>query len=69
MKGKIKTIAMDKNFGFITPEDGSKDIFFHGSSLEGIEFSTLKEGDEVMYDMEESDKGPRAVKVRMASEM
>ncbi|OGH68358.1 MAG: cold-shock protein [Candidatus Magasanikbacteria bacterium RIFCSPHIGHO2_02_FULL_45_10] len=66
MKGTIKTILADKNFGFITPEEGAKDIFFHATSLSGVEFSQLKTGDVVNFDVEESDKGPRAVNVARA---
>ncbi|OGH64375.1 MAG: cold-shock protein [Candidatus Magasanikbacteria bacterium RIFCSPHIGHO2_01_FULL_41_23] len=67
MKGTIKTIVAEKNFGFITPENGGKDIFFHASSLVvGLEFSQLKAGDMVSFDVEESEKGPRAANVTMA---
>lgn len=68
MKGTIKTIIADKNFGFITPEDGSKDVFFHATGLQGIEFAQLKSGDVVTFEVEQSDKGPRAVNVAVAQE-
>lgn len=63
MKGTIKNIISDKHFGFITPEDGSKDVFFHESGLQGIEFSELQSGDVVSFDTEQSEKGPRAINV------
>lgn len=63
MKGTIKRIVSDKNFGFIGLEDGSKDVFFHASGLSGVEFSALNVGDVVEFEVEESDKGPRAVNV------
>lgn len=66
MKGKIKTIVAEKNFGFITPETGDKDVFFHASGLQGLQFSELQAGDEVMFDVEESEKGPRAINVMRA---
>jgi len=66
MKGTIKTIVADKNFGFITPETGDKDIFFHASALQGIEFADLKAGDAVNFDVEQSEKGPRAANVTRA---
>ena len=66
MKGTIKTIVAEKHFGFITPEDGSKDVFFHESGLQGVQFSELKTGDAVSFDVEQSDKGPRAVNVTRA---
>ena len=63
MKGTIKNIIFEKHFGFITPEDGSKDVFFHESGLEGVQFSDLKSGDVVSFEVEQSEKGPRAVSV------
>lgn len=63
MKGTIKTLVVEKHFGFITPEDGSKDVFFHESGLNGVQFGELKSGDMVSFDVEQSDKGPRAVNV------
>lgn len=63
MKGVIKTIVAEKHFGFITPEDGSKDVFFHESGLTDVQFVELKSGDTVNFDVEQSEKGPRAVNV------
>ena len=63
MKGVIKNIISDKHFGFITPEDGSKDVFFHETSLQGTQFSELKSGDTVNFEVEQSEKGPRAINV------
>jgi len=63
MKGTIKRLVSDKNFGFIGPEDGSKDVFFHATGLQGLQFAELKVGDVVMFDVEDSDKGPKAVNV------
>jgi len=63
MKGAIKTIVAEKHFGFITPEDGSKDVFFHESGLVDLQFGDLKAGDMVSFDVEQSEKGPRAVNV------
>lgn len=65
MKGTIKKVT-DKNFGFITSEDDGKDVFFHASALQGVSFEELKEGDAVTYDVEDSDKGPRAANVARA---
>lgn len=67
MTGTIKTILTEKSFGFITPEDGAKDVFFHATSLVGVEFSALKQGDKVSFDVEESDKGPRAINVAVVA--
>ena len=63
MKGIIKTLITEKHFGFITPEGEEKDIFFHETALNGVNFSDLKAGDAVTFDTEDSDKGPRAVNV------
>lgn len=65
MKGVIKNIITEKHFGFITPEDGSKDVFFHETGLQGIQFSDLKSGDTVSFEVEQSEKGPRAVNVTL----
>ncbi|OGH88136.1 MAG: cold-shock protein [Candidatus Magasanikbacteria bacterium RIFOXYC2_FULL_42_28] len=66
MKGTIKTLIADKHFGFITPEDGSKDVFFHESGLVGVQFMELKAGDAVSFEVEQSEKGPRAINVARA---
>lgn len=63
MTGKIKTLRSDGNFGFITPEGEKKDIFFHSSGLVGVQFADLKNGDSVTFEVEQSDKGPKAVRV------
>ncbi|OGL95347.1 cold-shock protein [Candidatus Uhrbacteria bacterium RIFOXYB12_FULL_58_10] len=65
MTGTIKTLT-EKGFGFITPEGGDKDVFFHMSSLSDLDFNDLKVGDAVSFDVEDSDKGPRAVNVTRA---
>ena len=57
----------DKGFGFISSDESEgKDIFFHSSALQGVDYSELNEGDEVTFDMEDSDKGPKAVNVARA---
>lgn len=65
MTGKIKTLT-DKGFGFIIPDEGENDIFFHSSALEGVEFNELNVDDAVTFEVEESDKGPRAINVARA---
>ncbi len=64
MTGVIKKLL--NGFGFITPEGTSKDIFFHASDLDGIEFEALRDGDTVSFEMGESDKGPKAENVSLA---
>ena len=60
--GKVKWFNEQKGFGFIEREDGS-DVFVHHTGIEGEGFQTLEEGDEVEFDIEEGEKGPKAVHV------
>ena len=64
MKGVIKKLL--NGFGFITPEGESKDLFFHASDLEGVDFESLNEGDVVSFEMGTSDKGAKADHVSLA---
>lgn len=65
--GKVKWFNNDKGFGFISPADGSKDCFVHHSAIVGQKGRReLVEGQSVVYDVESSDKGPRAVNVTVA---
>jgi CspA family cold shock protein len=64
--GKVKWFSDQKGFGFITPEDGSKDLFVHYSNIEGDGFKTLEEGQKVEYEESEGRKGPEATNVRPA---
>jgi cold shock protein len=58
--GTVKWFNDDKGFGFITPDEGSKDLFVHFSGIAGQGFRTLAEGAKVSYDAEEGPKGPAA---------
>jgi cold shock protein len=62
--GTVKWFSDDKGFGFITPEDGSSDVFVHHNSINGEGFRSLAEGAKVTYDVESSEKGPRAANVQ-----
>src|SRR5919204_824922 len=64
--GTVKWFSEQKGFGFITPDDGSKDLFVHHSALAGIGLRPLGEGTRVTYTAERGDKGPRAVEVGVA---
>ena len=66
MKGTIKTILSDKGFGFISREGETKDLFFHSKELSGVTFEELKVGDEVTFDVVDSEKGPAATNVARA---
>ncbi len=61
-EGKVKWFNESKGFGFITSDD-NVDIFVHHSSIEGNGFKTLAEGESVTFDVEQGDKGPKAVNV------
>jgi len=58
--GTVKWFNESKGFGFITPDDGSKDVFAHFSAIKAEGFRTLTEGQQVTFDVEDGPKGPQA---------
>ena len=60
-KGTVKFFNDEKGYGFITPEDGSKDVFVHKTETT----TRINEGDQVSYEIEDGQKGPSAVKVAL----
>ncbi len=63
-EGTIDRLVRERGFGFIRPKQGRGNVFFHQSSLRGVRFEALNEGDAVSYDEEQGPKGPRATAVR-----
>jgi CspA family cold shock protein len=61
--GTVKWFSDEKGFGFITPDDGSKDLFVHHSAIQSDGFRSLAEGAKVSYESQASDKGPKATNV------
>jgi CspA family cold shock protein len=62
--GTVKWFNDDKGFGFITPDEGGKDLFVHHTGINSSGFRSLTEGSRVSFEAEAGDKGPKAVNVQ-----
>jgi CspA family cold shock protein len=62
--GTVKWFSDDKGFGFITPDEGDKDLFVHHTGILGEGYRSLAEGSKVSFEAENGDKGPKAVNVQ-----
>jgi cold shock protein len=62
-KGTVKWFNNSKGYGFLTPEDGSQDVFVHHSSIQGEGYKSLDEGQTVEFEVQQGQKGPEAVNV------
>jgi len=62
-QGTIKKLVTERKFGFISREGEDKDLFFHETDLDGIEYNDLQEGDKVQFEIAKGPKGPSATKV------
>jgi len=60
--GKVRKVVRDRGFGFIDDRDG-RELFFHQSALSNVTFEALIEGQDVSFEVEKSDKGPRAINI------
>ena len=65
--GTVKWFNESKGFGFISPNDGGKDVFVHFSAIQGDGFRTLAEGQSVSFEVEQGPKGPQAANVTVQS--
>ena len=62
-QGTVKWFNSDKGFGFITPDDGGKDLFVHHSEILGTGHRSLQDNQRVQFEVEQAPKGPQAVRV------
>jgi CspA family cold shock protein len=63
-EGTVKWFNSTKGYGFVTPDDGSPDVFVHYSAIDGTGYRELAEGERVEYESTNGTKGPQATKVR-----
>ena len=63
VRGVVKWFSAEKGYGFITPEEGEKDVFVHFSAIQGDGFRVLNEGEEVEFEIVDGDKGKQAQNV------
>jgi CspA family cold shock protein len=65
--GTVKWFNSEKGYGFITPDDGGKDLFVHFSAIQGEGYKSLPEGQKVDYEPQQGDRGPQAANVTLVS--
>ena len=62
-QGTVKWFNGEKGFGFISPDDGTKDLFVHYSEIQGTGYRSLEENQRVQFEVEQGTKGPQAIGV------
>jgi CspA family cold shock protein len=65
--GTVKWFSAEKGYGFITPDEGGKDVFVHYSAIQAEGYRSLNEGQKVEYEVVQGQKGPQAANVKAAS--
>jgi cold shock protein len=65
-KGTVKRLMRERGFGFISAEDG-REIFFHRSELQDVDFDKLQQGDQLEFNVTKGDKGPKATDIKKTS--
>jgi CspA family cold shock protein len=65
-KGTVKQLMRERGFGFISAEDG-REIFFHRSELQNVDFDKLQQGDPLEFNVTKGDKGPKATDIKKTS--
>ncbi|MGQ0550771.1 MAG: transcription antiterminator/RNA stability regulator CspE [Armatimonadota bacterium] len=63
--GTVKWFSAEKGYGFITPDEGGKDVFVHYSAIQSEGYRTLNEGQKVEYEVVQGQKGPQAANVKL----
>ncbi len=64
--GTVKFFNQTRGFGFISPEDGTKDVFVHATAVEQAGMGSLAEGQKVSFDIQPDDRGPKAINLQEA---
>lgn len=62
-EGVVKWFSAEKGFGFITPDDGGRDLFVHHTQIQVSGYRSLEQGQKVTYEAQDGDRGPQAVEV------